>query len=385
LLLKSKKIVFLTHYGGLYGANISLLNYLVHSKIAKNNITVFVPEFGPFVEQLSKLGIENIVQRFSPNIYQENQHFFKRNWNVIKKLRWLYHLYFSIKKINPSLIYSNSSILYYGFFLGKLLRIPHVWHLREFGVPDFKLYPDGGFNFQKYLLKKNTYNVAISKSISEHYQLQNTNSQVVYNGVTTKEDFAKTFRERNFAGALRFGVVGAIMPYKKQLEIVRAFHAFLQNNSTKAPHTLHLIGAGFDNYMNDIVAYVEINKLQDHVIFAGHVDERHKIYDNLDMLLNGAENEGFGRVTAEAMAYGVVPIGFNHGGTAEIIKHQITGVLFNSFEELPDILRHYDANRAALKQLQKSIGDNFNAEFFTETYCAQLDAILSTQLQQANV
>lgn len=49
--------------------------------------------------------------------------------------------------------------------------------------------------------------------------------------------------------------------------------------------------------------------------------------------------EGMGRTTVEAMANDCVVIGYNSGGTKELIKHNETGFLYNNFEELVSNLR----------------------------------------------
>src|SRR5207302_4825016 len=42
------------------------------------------------------------------------------------------------------LVYSNSSVFAVGALAAAALRLPHVWHLREFGWLDYGLLPDFG-------------------------------------------------------------------------------------------------------------------------------------------------------------------------------------------------------------------------------------------------
>lgn len=374
------RVVFISHYGSLYGANQSLLTFIEHSTMSKADMIVIVPELGAFTDKLTEIGVQFIHQLFSPNIYRAHQGLFRRHWNGVKKLRWLFKLYIILKKLKPVLIYSNSSILYYGFFLSKLLGIPHIWHLREFGALDFKIYPDFGLNFQRYLLSKNTFNIAISRSISKYYKLNEHNSKIIYNGVSTSAEFAETYKEKSFDKPLTFGVVGAIMPYKGQLQIVEAFHQFLVTKGVKE-NTLYLIGLSVGDYVDEISAYIKNNNLEKNIIIIGHVKERAQIYRKFDVLINGAKNEGFGRTTVEAMSYGIVPIGYNHSGITETIAHKVNGILFDSFDILPAILIHIDQNRAALQALQKNIKANFNPDFLTENYCAKLDHIINKNIK----
>ncbi|RYG15780.1 MAG: hypothetical protein EOO07_14640, partial [Chitinophagaceae bacterium] len=284
------KVVFISHYGSLYGANQSLLTFIEHTTIAKTDIVVIVPELGSFTDKLAELGITFIKQLFSPNIYQERHHVLRRNWNGLKKLRWLIKLYLILKKLKPVLIYSNSSILYYGFFLSKLLSVPHVWHLREFSALHYKIHPDFGSKFQKYLLRSNTFNIAISKAISQYYELDKSNSEIVYNGVCTLTEFDKTYQVRSLNKPLTFGVVGAIMPNKGQLQIVKSFHQFLNTKATKE-NILYLIGQSVGDYVDEICAYIKLNRLDDNIIIVGHLEDRADIYNKFDVLINGSRYE----------------------------------------------------------------------------------------------
>ena len=58
-----------------------------------------------------------------------------------------------------------------------------------------------------------------------------------------------------------------------------------------------------------------------------------------DILLMNSRSEGFGRVTVEGMLGGLLVIGRNSAGTAEIIQDGRTGLLFNTDEELEQLLQ----------------------------------------------
>ena len=73
----------------------------------------------------------------------------------------------------------------------------------------------------------------------------------------------------------------------------------------------------------------------------GFVKNKTVIYQNTDCLVMASHNEGFGRVTAEAMANGVVVIGYDGGGTREVIKDKETGYLYQGDEyNLAEIMKY---------------------------------------------
>ena len=53
-----------------------------------------------------------------------------------------------------------------------------------------------------------------------------------------------------------------------------------------------------------------------------------------------SENEGLGRVTAEAMFYGCPVIALASGGTLDIVKDKETGYLYNTSDECAELIHH---------------------------------------------
>ena len=45
-----------------------------------------------------------------------------------------------IRKFKPEIIHTNCSVLAIGYYTARFLKIPHVWHIREYGALDFNYY-----------------------------------------------------------------------------------------------------------------------------------------------------------------------------------------------------------------------------------------------------
>ena len=46
----------------------------------------------------------------------------------------------SLRQFSPDIIHSNSSTLAIGYYTARFLRVPHIWHIREYGALDFNYY-----------------------------------------------------------------------------------------------------------------------------------------------------------------------------------------------------------------------------------------------------
>ncbi len=372
------KIIILAHYTSLYGANLSLLTFLKNTSINSTSFILILPNEGELSLELDKLNIKYIYHWYPLNVNSSEYTLFTRFKSAIKKIRYIFQLYKLIKNLKPQLIYSNSSVLYYGFFISKLLRTPHIWHLREFGTLDYQLIPDFGTDFQKKLLSINTFNIAISQSIAQHYNLKKENSKTIYNGVVKEDELTKKFEFSDFKTDLNFGVVGVIVPYKNQLEIIKAFHLLLKSKDKSLKNCkLYLIGEGSGEYYKTILQYINSQRLEENVILTGHIKETERIYSLFDVLINGSIYEGFGRVTVEAMSYGKIPIGYNHNGNAELIENEVTGLLFNDFNALYYILLKISIDKNYLRELQIKMKNSFKKEFTIEYYCKSMDSVFS--------
>ena len=81
------------------------------------------------------------------------------------------------------------------------------------------------------------------------------------------------------------------------------------------------------------------------IIMTGYVKDVKQMLADMDVGIIASEYEGFGLVTVEYMLHGLPVIGFNDGGTAEIIENNKTGYLFDSVDELADYMEKLISDR----------------------------------------
>jgi len=85
-----------------------------------------------------------------------------------------------------------------------------------------------------------------------------------------------------------------------------------------------------ESYLQQLKEKVKAAGLQDDMLFLGFVETPRALMQACDVLVLATIEETFGLVLIEAMSVGVPVIGSNRGGVPEIIRHEQTGLLFES-------------------------------------------------------
>ena len=125
-----------------------------------------------------------------------------------------------------------------------------------------------------------------------------------------------------------------------------------------------MIGNDKNPYATSLKKNLNANKRDKGVVFIGQTDNVKDYLSKAAGLLMTTEFEGLGRVTIEAMFYGCPVIAFNSAGSAEILKDEQTGYLFNRFEKLPNLIRKVASsdNADIIVRAQQYAIDNFSEE-----------------------
>ena len=84
---------------------------------------------------------------------------------------------------NPDIIHTNTGVIHEGLKVAKRLKIPHVWHLREYQDKDFNWEAFPCFSAYCQMLRK-SYVITITNDIKAHFGLLDfPYSRTIYNGV----------------------------------------------------------------------------------------------------------------------------------------------------------------------------------------------------------
>jgi glycosyltransferase involved in cell wall biosynthesis len=351
------KILFITHYSFLYGANKSLLQLLIDLRIYYNvKATVIIPEKGTFSDKLE----ENNIDYYVFNYYN----WLNVNTFIIAKIKIIINKFLfkrvlnSLKNYNYNFIHTNSSVTNLGGYLSNKMKIPHIWHIREYGQDDFNLkYGIGIKRAGNYFNSNASVIITVSNDLKAYYSkyINPEKMKVIHNGIKIKNDFKKVY---NFTEPLRICVMGAISENKNQIEVIKAL-AYLKNKKKQSNFILYIVGDGLDKYIRVLKLYIEKEGLCKNVVFKGYIENVDAFLETIDLGVVSSKREAFGRVTVEYMMHKIPVIASRKGANKEIIKTDDLGYLYDcgNVEQLAKIIKNINSNRADLQLMGDRVFD----------------------------
>ncbi len=366
------KILFLSHYGAMLGANRSLLALVGGLKREGEEVLVWCPKHGAFTQALEKEGIpfevhgyRNWAAGYLMPDYWLLPYGFLKNKSIMASLTK------AARHFGPDLIHTNSSVLPVGAYLAKALNLPHAWHIREFGREDYRLrFFPGRAALYRWLARAQMV-IVISKAIEEKViGSRNINIRHVYNGVVPASHFAKAnlpnASDNKKRDTFTFLIIGMLHPNKNQMEALQAFAKI----ATAYPQArLLIVGKGRRLYERRLRQFADQHRLNEQVEFAGYLSNPVEAYQRSEVVLMCSKYEGMGRVTAEAMAFAKPVIGFNSGATPELIDHRQDGLLYHHGpDELADCMRFFLEHPQEVQAMGQRGYRRANTMFTEETY-----------------
>lgn len=323
------KVLFISHDAVPYGAPKSMMN-IVDGLQQNVDFVVLLPYEGGIKNELESRGTKHYVSRYYWDVYNFSN--FKDF--ILLPIRLMRHYLAHFKTLqlikslhkthNFDIIHSNSGVVRIGFFAAKILKIPHIWHIREFQTKDYNLNILFGRKYFMKLLKKTEKTICVSESIQKYFEIED--GSVIYNGVMPKPVEEIIFEKENY-----FIFAASLIPQKGVFDVLEAFVKFALVNKT-----IELVICGTGNEEN--------NKRIKNIIDEAGIDNRVKLLgyrSDILLLLKKAKacvvpshHEAFGRITVEAMLMGCPVIGKASEGTLEIIRDDRYGLLYSTEKEL---------------------------------------------------
>jgi len=342
------KIAFIlnatTPYGGATKSFLSLLDELKH-----RGITPFVvmPDKQGIYGDLEAAGVDVFSTIYRPNAYpnlaslKDYLFFFPR---LIARLfvntRATYLLTKEIKQRHINLIHTNVSVIDIGYRCSRKLRLPHVYHIREYADLDFNIhYFPCKRSFYRHLREEHSYSICITKGIQRHHGQHNSaNSKVIYNGIRPTISTYPSTIDGNY-----FLYAGRIQHTKGLDMLLEAYALCIERQETVLP--LKVAGEPTSaNYFQKIKEFIKQHKLEEKVSFLGECKNMNELMSEAKALIVPSRHEGFGRCMPEAMFNGCLVVAHNTAGTKEQLDNgiQATGqeiaLRFESIEQLANLL-----------------------------------------------
>jgi hypothetical protein len=119
-----KKVLFVAHNSFLYGANKSMLSVAKYLKEDEGYVPfVLCPSEGGLTDELRKSGIEYITHTYHNTCINTGlKGLLGSLLHIVMDMLRFPLLARKVKKLDPDIIHSNSSVTYHGHYMAKLLN-----------------------------------------------------------------------------------------------------------------------------------------------------------------------------------------------------------------------------------------------------------------------
>jgi glycosyltransferase involved in cell wall biosynthesis len=377
---KRKKVLVFAHDSSLYGASQSLFTLLTELK--EFDILVILPYGGKIEALLKQAGIKYQIVNFPIAAYpatvqsdlkryiKGTLRYYKHGFNALKELTAV------VQSFKPDIIYTNTSVVNMGYRLAARFKIPHVWHIREFGDLDYNLRYRPSKSSLVSGMKKSAKVIFVSRALYGHwFKKELANAAVIYNGI---KSLPKVVNPRKYPEMqIAIGMLGSILPGKGQNTAIKAFGTF---HKAYPNSVLKIYGdVSHQIYADELQKLCIEHQIADSVKFMGFEMNQDVIYDNLDLLLNCSTSEAFGRTLIEAMGRGVPVIARGSGGILEIIDDRTDGMLFNgTSDNLAQKMLELFTNRDLYLTLSVNAIEKVTRQFSFDKYVASVKDVLNS-------
>ncbi len=363
------KILLVSSQSAISGANKSMCVLAEHLQLYGCDVTIALRKHGDIINEIEARNLKYIVlKNYAWTVPLNRNNINKTNigkycGNILAKQKIKRYL----KKEKFDIVHNNSISSFLIAKCAEELKIPTIWHFREFLEEDhhltfFKLY-----NPEK-IINKGVAGIAISKSILSKYSVKyKLPIHMIYNGI----EYADFWCEREILqnDPIILAVIGRVCEGKNQFEIVKAL-SLLHNKGIKNIE-LHIIGnkEEHSDYYKSIISYLNGTGacIKDRVYFDGVISDIERKYREIDVVVVPSVAEAFGRVAVEAMYSGCYVIGANTAGTSEVLDERYsTKYELGNIAELGRVLESIIDNRKEYrikaKESQKYAINTFSAE-----------------------
>ncbi len=285
------------------------------SKQIQHSVLCIDGRIGPFGEELATLGVKVDALERRPGF----------DWHLLKSLRA--HL----RKHEIDVVHCHQ---YTPFTYGRLAAIG--LSIRVIFTEHGRFFPDV-YSWKRRLLNqiltRGVTVTAISnatRNALHHYEwIHRSKVVVVYNGLqpvsVPSSDVAELLHQLGLQGKLVFGTVARLDPIKNHELMLRAFADFLKKGLNAS---LLIVGDGPERARNESLVK-ELN-LIDHVIHAGFQSDPAAYFELIDVFLLPSLSEGTSMTLLQALATGRPSIVSDAGGNPEIVRHEVSGLVFPS-------------------------------------------------------
>jgi glycosyltransferase involved in cell wall biosynthesis len=354
--------------------------YAVERQLREGHrVCVIIPSEGILKVELEKRGARVEVHPYDPTLRKSRLSSLRRFCGFINDVFKSFVAYRQTAlDFSADLIHTNTSVTVTGGLVAKVLKIPHIFHMRE-SYAEFKwlwrLY-------EPYIVRLSKRVICVSMSIRDEFAEKNLRSgkiKVLYDGIQEEDllpaddkDIAG-FKERlGLDGAEVIGLVGRIILHRKGQDVLVKAAALLKGRYPDA--RIVFVGGcypGNEFHMRNLERLIDELDVHDIIRFAGEMENPKPAYGAFDIsVMASGTAEPFGMVTIESMAQGLPVVGTDLGGTREIIESGVTGLLVspNDPQAMADAVSSLLADTAKRRRMGKAGRERVKQKFLFSSY-----------------
>jgi glycosyltransferase involved in cell wall biosynthesis len=323
------RVVYLDHVARLSGGEIALARALP----ALLNLVdphVILGEDGPLVQRLRDRSISVEVMPIPAAARDVRKDTVRpgalRLRSLAASAKYVLRLRKRLRELRPDLVHTNSlKSALYGGVAGRLAGVPVIWHIRDRIAPDYL--PKAAVRLVR-IASRILPTAVIANSFSTLQTLPELRRGVVVANTVVYDSIGETAPSaQNADHPFRVATVGRLAPWKGQNIFLDAFALAFPAGDSEA----WIIGSamfGEHDYATSLHAQAERLGISERIVFRGFQENVWAELAQIDTLVHcSVTPEPFGQVIIEGMAAGVPVIAADAGGPAEIITHDIDGLL----------------------------------------------------------
>jgi glycosyltransferase involved in cell wall biosynthesis len=367
--MQSKPTILYIQHASTLGGSVVSLKEVVLDAISSGYRCVVCCVNSSIAEVYRNIGAEAFIVTIAPLNHNTAYHYKATFFDTLRFLKLLaksvisfIELSIVIIKIRPAVIHLNSSTLILYTVLGSILRVPTVFHVREYIV-------FGKYGWRRALIRKiaNRFAKAIIY-ISEHEEaLLRTDQQkstVVYNYVH-KDRFLAGSHLYEPTGKFVFMSLGGLFSLKGGATLLSAvaqlpegFECHFLGTDDPAISCRELRSIEGDAYVEDLLQQLSIHSVRSKVKFLGRVSNPEQFMVKADAVVFWAQNPHFPRPVFEAWLLKKPVIYYNPlFSNPWINDSSVKMVCDSSSEQLSSAIASVQSNLSGFKKIADA---NFN-------------------------
>lgn len=376
------KVCFVLHSSGKGGAERANLELIDGLKNKEVKCFAILPSYGVLVKELEKRNVPLKIVPFKRWVAEEDSPLWKRVGRIILNLIMIAPVAIQAKKWKVDVIYTNTITISIGAFAARILTLPHVWHIHEFGYEDYRLCFDLGVNISLKAIKQlSSICIANSDAVAKKYRkfIPNQKLKVIYQSVNISEQYSSEYskyrKQMEKCSKVKGVIVGSLQKGKRQEDAIKAVGELIHDGINVQ---LYIIGESKPEYKQYLDSLIAKDSLEEYITFLGYIDNPFPVMQQVDFVLMCSKCEAFGRVTVEGMKAEKPVIGVRSGGTSELIKDNFNGLFytFGNHLQLAEKIKYLYNHPEEAKRMGKNGKQWATEKFNEERYAGEVIEVL---------